>query len=198
MSLVSRYVGELGYELFVPAEQAVHVYDTLRAACGEELTHVGLKALGSLRMEKGYRDYGHDLDNTDTLLEAGLAFTADTSKPGGFCGMDRLLGQRAAGGPGALHKRIVSVLCLDPAPLMFHGEVLLADGVPVGDIRAASYGHTLGGAVGLGHIHRSDKGGIDKAWLDGRKWEVDVAGVKYPAKLSLAPLYDPKNLKIKC
>ncbi len=132
------------------------------------------------------------------LLESGLAFTANVDKPGGFLGMERLLEQRAKGGPRALHKRIVNVMCLDPKPLMFHGEVLLADGKAVGEIRSASYGHTLGGAVGLGHIHRDDKGGIDKEWMDARRWEVDIAGVRYPARLALQPLYDPKNLKIKC
>ena len=97
------YLGELGYELYVSAEQAVHVYDRIVAA-GESfgLRHAGLKALGSLRMEKGYRDYGHDIDNTDSVLEAGLGFAVDLDKPDGFIGRDAVVGHeggRAADPP---------------------------------------------------------------------------------------------------
>ena len=93
------YLGELGYELYIPAEQATHVYDRLVAA-GERvgLRHAGLKALASLRMEKGYRDYGHDIDNTDSVLEAGLGFAVDLKKPGGFLGKRRRA--REEGGAG--------------------------------------------------------------------------------------------------
>ena len=192
------YVGELGYELFVPAEQAVHVYETLRGAAGrEELRNVGLRALGSLRLEKAYRDYGHDLDNCDTLLEAGLAFTADTGKPGGFLGMQRLLAQQGAGGAAALPARLLQVQCLDPLPLMHRGEVLLRNGVGVGDVRSASYGHTLGGAVGLAQVRHPDGGRVDRAWVEGGQWQVNIAGALFPARLSFAPLYDPKNERIK-
>ena len=192
------YVGELGYELFVPAEQAAHVYDVLRAAAPrEELRNVGLRALGSLRLEKAYRDYGHDLDNCDTLMEAGLAFTADTNKAGGFLGMGRLLAQQAAGGAAALPARLVQVLCGDPAQMIYRGEVLHRDGAPVGDVRSASYGHTLGGAVGIAHVRHPAGGRVDKAWLEGGKWEVDVAGKRFPARVSLQPMYDPKNERIK-
>ena len=92
------YLGELGYELYIPAEQAVHVYDRLVEA-GEPLglRHAGLKALASLRMEKGYRDYGHDIDNTDSVLEAGLGFAVDLKKPDGFIGKDAVLRRRPKG-----------------------------------------------------------------------------------------------------
>ncbi len=92
------YLGELGYELYIPAEQAPGVYDRLTAA-GQAvgLRHAGLKALGSLRMEKGYRDYGHDIDNTDTVLEAGLGFAVALDKPGGFIGRDAVLAQKERG-----------------------------------------------------------------------------------------------------
>ena len=92
------YLGELGYELYIPAEQATHVYDRLVAAgAALGLRHAGLKALASLRMEKGYRDYGHDIDNTDSVLEAGLGFAVDLDKPGGFIGRDAVLAQKADG-----------------------------------------------------------------------------------------------------
>jgi glycine cleavage system aminomethyltransferase T/glycine/D-amino acid oxidase-like deaminating enzyme len=192
------YVGELGYELFIPAEHAVHVYEQLLAAAPPaHLRHVGLRALGSLRMEKGYRDYGHDLDNCDTLMEAGLSFTADTTKPGGFLGQRRLLEQQAAGGPSALSQRLVQVLCADPEQIMHRGEVLLRGGRPVGDVRGASYGHTLGGAVGIAHVRHPDSGRVDKAWLEGAAWEADIAGRRFPVKVSVAPLFDPTNARIR-
>jgi 4-methylaminobutanoate oxidase (formaldehyde-forming) len=187
------YLGELGYELYVPSEQAVHVYDRLVAAGPAfGLRHAGLKALSSLRMEKGYRDYGHDIDNTDSVLEAGLGFAVALDKPGGFLGRDAVVAKRAE---GPLARRLVQVLLRDPEPLMFHAEVVYRDGVPVGYVRAASYGFTLGGAVGLAMV---DAGGpLDQDWLDAGRWEVDVAGRRYPATASLRPLYDPQMLRVR-
>ncbi len=187
------YLGELGYELYIPAEQAVHVYDRVVEA-GKKfgLAHAGLKALGSLRMEKGYRDYGHDIDNTDEPYEVGLGFAVDLKKPDGFIGKDALLARKAK---GPLKRRLAQVLLKDPAPLMFHAEVVRRDGVPVGYVRAASYGHTLGGAVGLAMIE--PKVVVDPAYLQAGKWEVEVAGKLYPAEVSLRPMYDPTMARIK-
>jgi 4-methylaminobutanoate oxidase (formaldehyde-forming) len=194
------YVGELGYELHIPAEQAMHVYERV-CQVGESvgLVHAGLKALASLRMEKAYRDYGHDMDNTDTLLEVGLGFTADYDKPGGFIGKDHVVKQRQELKDfKGLKQRLVQILCKNPDIMMFHGEVVFRDNVCVGDVRAASYGHTLGGAVGLAHITaHQDNIVVNKAYLTSGVWEVEVAGTRYPAQLSLEPMYDPKNLKIK-
>jgi 4-methylaminobutanoate oxidase (formaldehyde-forming) len=188
------YLGELGYELYIPAEQAMHVYDRLVIAGADVgLRHAGLKSLASLRMEKGYRDYGHDIDNTDSVLEAGLGFAVDLNKPGGFLGKDAVVAKKAA---GPLTRRLLQVLVKDPEPLMFHAEVVHRDGAPVGYVRAASYGHSLGGAVGLAMI---DGGGtpITQAWIDAARWEIDIAGTRYPAIASIKPLYDPANEKIK-
>lgn len=187
------YLGELGYELYIPAEQAVHVYDRLVEA-GERvgLRHAGLKALASLRMEKGYRDYGHDIDNTDSVLEAGLGFAVDLKKPGGFLGREAVLAKKAA---GPLTRRLVQVLVQDPEPLMFHAEVVRRDGRPVGYVRAASYGFTLGGAVGLAMIEAGEP--VDQAYLDRGRWEVEIAGRLYPAIASLRPLYDPDMKRVK-
>jgi glycine cleavage system aminomethyltransferase T/glycine/D-amino acid oxidase-like deaminating enzyme len=185
------YLGELGYELYIPTEQAVHVYERLVAA-GEAvgLRHAGLKALASLRMEKGYRDYGHDIDNTDSVLEAGLGFAVDLSTP--FLGRDAVAALKAQGPP---RRRLVQVLLTDASPLMFHAEVVHRDGIEVGYVRAASYGHTLGGAVGLAMVEAP--GPVDQSWLDSGEWTVDVAGTRYPARASLRPLYDPTNARIK-
>src|SRR6185369_3074439 len=134
----------------IPTEQATHVYDRIVAA-GEAvgLRHAGLKALASLRMEKGYRDYGHDIDNTDSVLEAGLGFAVDLKKPNGFLGKDAVVAKKAE---GPLKRRILQILVKDPEPMMYHAEIVHRDDKPVGYIRAASYGHTLGGAVGLAMI----------------------------------------------
>jgi 4-methylaminobutanoate oxidase (formaldehyde-forming) len=187
------YLGELGYELYIPSEQAVHVYERLvDAGAKVGLVHAGLKTLASCRMEKGYRDYGHDIDNTDTILEAGLGFAADLKKPGGFLGKDAVLAQKAAGG---LKKRLLQILVEDPEPMLFHAEPVRRDGIGVGYIRAASYGHTLGGAVGLAMISHAEP--IDPKWIAAGKWEVEIAGKLYPARASLKPLYDAENAKIK-
>ena len=188
------YLGELGYELYIPSEQAVHVYDRLVKA-GEPLglRHAGLKALASLRMEKGYRDYGHDIDNTDSVLEAGLGFAVDLKKPDGFIGRDAVLKKKEA---GPLKRRIVQVLCKDPEPLMFHAEPVWRNGKCVGYVRAASYGHTVGGAVGLAMIEGGNDV-VDSKYLESGTWELEIAGKKYPAIASMKPLYDPEMKKIK-
>jgi glycine cleavage system aminomethyltransferase T/glycine/D-amino acid oxidase-like deaminating enzyme len=186
------YLGELGYELHIPAEQAAHVYDRLVAA-GQPLglRHAGLKALASLRMEKGYRDYGHDIDNTDTVLEAGLGFAVALDKPGGFIGQDAVRAQKAT---GPLTRRLVQVLLTDPEPLMFHAEVVSRNGRPVGYTRSASYGFTLGGAVGLAMIDADQP--IDQKYLDSGDWTVQIGNRAYPAAVSLRPLYDPASKRV--
>ncbi len=187
------YLGELGYELYVPTEQAVHVYDrVVSAGAAVGLRHAGLKALSSLRMEKGYRDYGHDIDNTDSVLEAGLGFVVDLDKPGGFVGRDAVVARKAA---GPLTRRLLQVQVLDPQPQLFHAEVVLRDGRPVGYVRAASYGFTLGGAIGLAMVDAGEP--LDQGWVDAGTWEVDIAATRYPATASLRPLYDPKNERVR-
>ena len=186
------YLGELGYELYIPTEQAVHVYDLLVAEGAHVgLRHAGLKALASLRMEKAYRDYGHDIDNTDSVLEVGLGFAVDLKKPS-FIGKEAVLAKKAAG----IKKKLVQLLVKDPEPLLFHAEVVRRDGVEMGYVRAASYGHTLGGAVGLAMIERAPVP-IDEAWLKAGTWDVEIAGKRYPAIVSLRPMYDPDMMRIK-
>ena len=167
-------------------------YDRLVAA-GEPLglRHAGLKALASLRMEKGYRDYGHDIDNTDSVLEAGLGFAVALDKPGGFIGRDAVLAQKAK---GPLTRRLVQVLLDDPEPLMFHAEIVCRNGRPAGYIRSASYGFTLGGAVGLAMLDADAP--IDQKYLDSGEWTVQIGDAGYPARVSLRPLYDPSSKRV--
>ena len=186
------YLGELGYELNIPAEQATHVYDLI-VEKGREfgLRHAGLKALASLRMEKGYRDYGHDIDNTDDPYEVGLGFAVHLDKEGDFIGKEACIKKKAE---APYSRRLVQVLVKDPEPQMYHAEIVLRNGVPVGDVRAAAYGHTLGGAVGLAMVEGEV---VNKAYLDEGKWEVEIAGKTYPATVSFRPMYDPGMEKVR-
>ncbi len=187
------YVGELGWELYVPAADAERVWDAvLTAGAPHGVRPVGLAALGSLRLEKGYRDFGHDLDNTDGVWSAGLGFAVALDKPGGFVGRDATVAAKERGTP---HHRIVSVVLEDPEPLLFHGEVLWRDGVAVGDVRAGSYGWTLGAAVGLAGVGAA--GPVTAEWLREGRWEVDVAGTRVPASVSLRPPYDPSSTRVR-
>jgi len=187
------YLGELGYELYIPSEQATHVYDRIvDTGNAFHLRHAGLKALSSLRLEKGYRDYGHDIDNTDEPFEVGLGFTVDLKKPGGFIGRDAVVEKLSQG----QNKRcLAQILLKDPDPLLFHAEVVRRNGAAVGYIRAGSYGFSLGGAVGLFMIE-ADKP-IDADYIIQGKWEVEIVGSLYPAEVSLTPFYDPEMKKIK-
>ena len=184
------YAGELGYEIYVPNERALAVWDAIVAAGpAYGLSLYGLKALASLRLEKGYRDYGHDIDNTDGVYEAGLGFALDLT--GDFVG--REAAGRAKIAPA--RRRMVSVLLTDPAPLLFHAEPVLRDGEFVGYIRAASYGWTLGGAIGLAMIEAPEA--VTAAWLEAGTWQVDIAGRLVPARVSLRPFYDPTSARVR-
>lgn len=188
------YLGELGYELYIPAEQATHVYDRIvEAGKNFDLKHAGLKALASLRMEKGYKDYGHDIDNTDNAYETGLGFAVDLTKEDNFVGKEEAQKQKAN---FPLKRRLVQVLIKDnPEAMMFHAEVIRRDGKMMGYVRAASYGHTLGGAVGLAMIEANEP--MDLKYIQTGKWEVEIANKLYPCVLSYKPMYDPENKKIK-
>jgi len=185
-------VGELGYELHVPTEHAAGLYDLLFEV-GEDLgiRPVGLGAMASLRLEKGYRDMGVDIDTTDTVLEAGLGFAVAWDKPGGFVGREALAAARQ---PGPPRRRLVQVLALDPEPLLYGHEPLYRGGKLVGHNRVGAYGHTLGGAVGLAMIE--DEAGLPAAAVDGDDYEIEIVGVRYPARVSVRPLYDPDRSRI--
>lgn len=186
------YVGELGFELYVPANEAAGLWRALMAA-GEPvgLRPCGLKALSSLRLEKGYRDFGHDIDDTDTVAEAGLGFAVAKNKVD-FVGREAALASLA----GPAHRRLVSVLLDDPQPLLFHAEPLYRGDTSVGYLRSGSYGWTLGGAVGLAMVDAGDAA-VTADWIAGAAWSVDVAGQRVPARVSLQPFYDPASSRVR-
>ncbi|MEI8299633.1 MAG: FAD-dependent oxidoreductase [Pseudomonadota bacterium] len=190
------YVGELGWELYFSAEHCLDVYEQILEA-GKEfgLRHAGYHAMASCRVEKGYRSWGHDIADEDTPLDAGLSFTVAWDKAGGFIGRDALVAQRTR---GALPKRLAQVMLLDAsdaAPLLYHEEPILRDGVIVGSIKSGAWGHRLQRSIGMGYV--SCDAGVTKDWLATGTWEVEVACKRYAAKVQLEPLYDPKNERIK-
>jgi len=188
------YVGELGWELYIPTEFSMHVYDTLLER-GEDfgLKLIGLQALNTLRLEKAYRDYGGDIDNTDTPLEVGLGFFVKFDKPGGFIGRYALFNLKESG----YRYRMPQFLLDDPEPMLYYGEIIFRNGKPVGHIMAGGYGHTLGASVGVGPVE--NYGDVVTAdYIKSGSYEIDVAGTRVPAKASLRPMYDPKLERVRC
>ena len=187
------YVGELGWELHVPNIHAVQVYDLLKEA-GREfgVRDAGMQTLSSLRLEKAYRDFGVDVDNTDNPIEAGLGFAVRLDKPGGFIGRDALAELKASGVP---KRRMLQFLLSDPEPLLHGNETIYLDGKDVGHIQVGAYGHSLGGAVGIGFAEHDVP--LTAETISGGQWKIDVAGTSVPAQASLKPLFDPSMERIK-
>jgi 4-methylaminobutanoate oxidase (formaldehyde-forming) len=180
------YSGELGWELHVPAEQAAGLLDALLAAGADlGLRLAGMHALDSLRLERGFRHWGHDIGADDDPFQAGLAFTIAWDKPVPFIGYEALLARRGR----TPTRRLVPVALEDPAPLLYHDEPIWRDGSMVGRVVAGAYGHTLGRAVGLGSVEHPE--GVDAGWIAGGRWEIEVALQRHPARVSLKPFYDP-------
>jgi 4-methylaminobutanoate oxidase (formaldehyde-forming) len=187
------YVGELGWEIHVPADQARHAFDAI-AAAGEPhgLVMAGMHAMDSCRMEKRFVHFGHDVGDEDTPLEAGLGFVCAFGKGVDFIGRDALLSQRGA---GPLRKRLVQFLLHDPDAMLYHHEPILKDGAIVGHLSSGNYGHTLGGSAGLGYVRCAD--GVSADYLATGGFEIDVAGVRIPATASLHALYDPRGERMR-
>lgn len=186
------YVGELGFELLIPSDQAISVWDTL-AAAGEDLGFrpVGLGALHSLRLEKAYRDYGIDIDITDTPVTAGLAFAVAWDKPAAFRGRAALEATRADKTSRLLPIRIDDA----SAPLLHGSEAVLRDGEWVGYVQVGGFGHTIGTCVGLASVDNAE--GVTGAWLKEGGFEVVINGQRYPATLQFAPFYDPDRARVR-
>ena len=192
LALRLSYVGELGWELYVPTAFALPVYDALIAAGRTHgLRHCGYHTLNSLRIEKAYRDWSHDIGPGDTPLQAGLAFTCCWDKPGGFIGRDALLTERNAGTP---RRRLLQFLLEDPEPLLYHNEPIYRNGALVGLTTSAMYGHTLGGAVALGYVTCED--GVSNDYVAAGRFEIEAGDQRLAARASLRALYDPENRQV--
>ena len=184
------YVGELGWEVYVSSDQAGHIFDTLFDA-GQDLDMklCGMHMMDSLRIEKGFRHFGHDITCEDHVLEAGLGFAVKTSKPD-FIGRDAVLRKKENG----LDRRLLQFVLNDSEPLLYHNEPILRDGELVGHLTSGNYGHTIGAAIGLGYVPCKDETVSD---ILASNYEIDVAGSKIRADVGIKPIYDPKSDHVK-
>ncbi|MCC0028826.1 MAG: GcvT family protein [Brucellaceae bacterium] len=184
------YVGELGWEIYVSADMAAHVFETL-AEAGDPmgLKLCGMHMMDSCRIEKAFRHFGHDITCEDNIVDAGLGFAVKTAKPA-FIGRDAVL-RRKETGPKA---RMVQFLLDDPEPLVYHNEPILRDGQVVGHLSSGNYGHTLGAAVGMGYVPCEGETGEQ---VLASRYEIEIAGTRVGAKASLRPLYDPKSERVR-
>ena len=188
------YVGELGYELYIPTEFAQSVYDVIVAAGAPHgLRLAGYHALNSLRIEKAYRHWGHDISDEDTPLEAGLGFAVGWEKAGGFLGREALLRQRA----GGVRRRLAAFALGRADRLLYHNEPIWRNGELVGKISSGMFGHTVGASLGLGYV---ENGGeiLSDEWVASGHYEIEVAAERVPARVSLRPFYDPAGERVKC
>ncbi len=184
------YVGELGWELYVPSDMAAHVFEALDDAGRDVgLKLCGLHMMDSCRIEKAFRHFGHDITDEDHVLEAGLGFAVKTAK-GNFIGRDAVLRKKEAG----LDRRMVQFRLTDPEPLLFHNEAIVRDGKIVGTVTSGNYGHFLGGAIGMGYVPCP---GQSEADVLGSTYEIEVAGQRFAAEASLKPMYDPKSERVR-
>jgi glycine cleavage system T protein len=185
------YVGELGFELYIPAEFAPPVFDVIAEAAGDRLALAGFHALDSLRLEKAYRHWGHDIGDEDTPLEAGLGFACAFAKPVPFIGREALLETRDR----TPTRRLVQFRLLDPEPLLFRDEPIVMDGERIGLLTSGSYGHTLGAAIGMGWVRHPD--GVTPELLRSARFEIEIGGERHPAAASLHAFYDPKGERLR-
>ncbi|MEM8877164.1 MAG: FAD-dependent oxidoreductase [Pseudomonadota bacterium] len=178
------YVGELGWELYVSADQAAHVFEAVMEA-GEDigLKLCGLHALDSCRIEKAFRHFGHDITDEDHVLEAGLGFAVKMAKEN-FIGRDAVLRRKEEG----LRRRLVQFRLAEPDAMVFHNEALVRDGKIVSHVTSGNYGHALGGAIAMGYVPSQ---GEKAAEMLESKFEIDIGGRRVAAEASMKPLYDP-------
>lgn len=188
------YVGELGWELYVPTELAVGVHEDLLAA-GADLgvTNGGYYAIDSLRLEKGYRAFGRELTPDHTPVDAGLLFACKLRTAVPFLGREAVEAARAA---GPLRK-LVSFTADDPTVMLWGGELVRRDGVPAGQVTSAAWGATVGRAVGLAYLWDPAGGRVDADWVRASSYEVAVGGDLVPITVSLRAPFDPEGHRVR-
>ena len=185
------FVGELGWELYIPTPFAQGVFDALMEA-GEEFNAklCGLHAVDSLRLEKGYRHWGSDITPDDTPYEAGLGFAVNLKK-NDFIGKDALVKQKKEG----IKRKLVIFTIDDPEPLIYHDEPIYCDGKIVGENTHGSYSHVTGHAIGM--VYLSNEEGITDEWIINGEYEIEVEDKRYPITIHLNAPYDPAGKSIK-
>ncbi|MFL2986010.1 MAG: FAD-dependent oxidoreductase [Candidatus Poriferisodalaceae bacterium] len=191
-ALRMSYVGELGWELYVPADQAPSVYEEIVAA-GDSfgLRHAGFHAMNSLRLEAGYRHWGHDISDEDTPLEAGLGFAVAWEKPGGFTGREALLAQKEQ----PRTKRLIQFRIEDPELISYHDDPIFRDGVYVGRTTGGMWSHTQDRCLSMAYLN--NPGGVDQNWLDSGDWQIEIGTRRRTVTPSIRSFYDPTNTKVR-
>ena len=186
------YVGELGWELYIPTEFAGHVFDRIMEVAPKyDLRPAGFHAIESLRVEKAYRSWGHDICDLDTVVEAGLTFAVALDKGEDFIGRDSVLRQRDEG----VERRLAVFTLEDPEPLLLGNEPIWRDGQLVGRTTSGTFGHTLGVSVGMGYVENPD--GVTPGWVRSGTYELEVAAERFPAKVRLTAPYDPRGRRVR-
>lgn len=184
------YVGELGWELYVPVEFAAGVFDMLMTR-DDAPRLAGFHALHSLRTESGYRHWGHDITDEDDPLGAGLGFAVARDKEYiGRAAVDALRDRPRS-------RRLVSVMLEDPGPLLYHDEPICLDNMIVGRTTSGRFGHSVGAAVGLGWIEDREGRDITRDYLERGTWSVEVAGEHTAARVALSAFYDPDHSRVR-
>ena len=181
------YVGELGWELYVPWQKAAAVYAELTKL---PIRHAGYHAMDSLRIEKAYRHWGHDITDEDTPLEAGLSFTADFEKLSGFIRDHALAAQKKRG----VSKRLVLFKLHDDHSLLTHDEPIWRDGEPIGHIVSGAYSYTFNCSLGFGYVSTAEN--MSRTDILTGSYEIEVADKRVVATASFRALYDPENRAI--
>jgi 4-methylaminobutanoate oxidase (formaldehyde-forming) len=191
LALRVTYVGELGWELHMPTEVAVTVYEALMAA-GKDLglLNAGYRAIETLRLEKGYRAWGSDIGPDHTPVEAGLAWAVKMKSNIAFKGRDAMAAQIANG----VKKRLATFTVADPQVILLGRETIYRNGERVGWLSSGGFGHTIGQPIGLGYVRRA---GVDADYLASGTWELEVASERVPCTAGFEPLYDPKGARVK-
>ena len=187
LAMRMSFVGELGWELYVPTDFAPGMFDVLMAA-GEDLDVklVGLHAVDSLRLERGFRHWPSDIDPDSTPLEAGLRFAVKFDK-GDFRGKDALLKQKNEG----LKRKLIMFTVDDPEPLIYHDEPIYRNSEMVSSNTHGAYGHLLQASVGMCYLQNPD--GISDEWIMRGRYEIGISGRRYPITIHLTAPYDPKG-----
>jgi heterotetrameric sarcosine oxidase gamma subunit len=187
------YVGELGWELYVPVEFAVGVYeDLLEAGSDLGVVNGGYYAIESMRLEKGYRAFGRELTPDYGPLEAGLMFTCKLKTDIDFLGREALERARAEGP----RRRLVAFVVESAEPMLWGGELVLREGVATGQVMSAAWGESLGACVGLAYVWDPDGDVVDRDSVLRGGFEIDVNGRRWPTRISLRPLHDPDGEQI--
>ena len=188
------YVGELGWELYVPAEFAVGVYEDLMAAgAGLGVVNGGYYAIESMRLEKGYRAFGRELTPDYNPVEAGLLFACKLTTGISFLGREAVEKARTLGP----RRRLVSIVAGHPDTVMWGGELVLRDGVAAGQVTSAAWGEALGCSVGLAYIWDPAGEPVTADFARSGCYQVNVGGELHPATISLRPPFDPAGVRVR-